>query len=337
MLQNRIYRGEITHKGNAYPGEHKAVVDQALWDKVQAVLAENRIDRTTGADAKYPSLLAGLAFDDSGERLTPTHAVKKGTRYRYYVSKSLITGAAKDHSQGRRIPAANLEGLVIGRLRAFLADEGALLSAIIDAEKNGAEQKRLIARGLQISAELPTLAPDAIRSILLTLISRIDIRAEHIEIRLDRPRLHNLLQARSLESLLANSTPSSHPGDILKVKVKARLQRVGREMKLVVHNAEDRVAADPGLLRIVARAHDFQERLIEDPDLTVPCIASQERLTIGYLSRLLRLPSLAPDIVTAIINGKHPPELSAKRLMRLALKLPTDWTEQRKLLGFQGE
>ena len=133
MLQNRIYRGEITHKGNAYPGEHKAIVDKALWDKVQAVLAENRVDRTTGADAKYPSLLAGLAFDDSGERLTPTHAVKKGTRYRYYVSKSLITGAAKDHSQGRRIPAGNLESLVIGRLRAFLADEGALLSAIGDA------------------------------------------------------------------------------------------------------------------------------------------------------------------------------------------------------------
>jgi hypothetical protein len=67
----------------------------------------------------------------------------------------------------------------------------------------------------------------------------------------------------------------------------------------------------------------------------VPAIAGQERLTIGYLSRLLRLPSLAPDIVTAVINGKHPPDLSAKRFMRLALKLPTDWNEQRKLLGFQ--
>ena len=55
MLQNRIYRGEITHKGNAYPGEHKAIVDKALWDKVQAVLAENRVDRATGADAKYPA------------------------------------------------------------------------------------------------------------------------------------------------------------------------------------------------------------------------------------------------------------------------------------------
>jgi hypothetical protein len=335
MLQNRIYRGEITHKGNAYPGEHKAIVDKALWDMVEAVLAENRINRTKGADAKYPSLLAGLVFDDSGERLTPTHAVKKGTRYRYYVSRSLITGAAKDDSQGRRIPAGNLENLVIGRLLAFLADEGAMLSAISDAEENGAEQKRLIARGRQISGEFPTLTPDAIRSILLTLVGRIDIRAEHVEIRVYRHRLHDLIQARSLEPSLADPAPASHPGDILKLKVKARLQRVGREMKLVVHNAEDRAAADPGLLRVIARAHDFQERLIQDPDLTVPAIASQERLTIGYLSRLLRLPSLAPDIVTAIINGKHPPELSAKRLMRLALKIPTDWTEQRELL-FQG-
>lgn len=150
-------------------------------------------------------------------------------------------------------------------------------------------------------------------------------------------RLHDLLQAQSIEQSLTAPTPASNPGDILKLNVKARLRRVGREMKLVVHNAEDQAQADPGLLRIVARAHDFQERLIQYPDLTVPSIASQERLTIGYLSRLLRLPSLAPDIVTAIINGKHPPELSAKRLMRLALKLPTDWTEQRKLLGFQGE
>ena len=109
----------------------------------------------------------------------------------------------------------------------------------------------------------------------------------------------------------------------------------GREMKLVVNNADDLTAADPGLLRIIVRAHDFQERLVQDPNLTVPAIASQERLTIGYLSRLLRLPSLAPDIVTAIINGKHPPQLSAKQLTRLALKLPTNWAEQRKLLGFQ--
>src|SRR5262245_62053709 len=168
------------------------------------------------------------------------------------------------------------------------------------------------------------------------LVSRVDIKAEHIEILVYRQRLHDLLQAQSTDLLLPPQTTRNQPHDILRLKVEARLQRVGREMKLVVHNADDRAQADPGLLRIIARAHDFQERLMQDPDLTVPAIASQERLTIGYLSRLLRLPSMAPDIVTAIINGKHPPELSAKRLMRLALQLPTNWAEQRKMLGFEG-
>jgi hypothetical protein len=169
----------------------------------------------------------------------------------------------------------------------------------------------------------------------MTLVNRIDIKAEHIEIGLYRQRLHDLLQAKSIDSSTPPQANHNKPGDVLKLKVEARLRRVGREMKLVVHNAEERAAADPGLLRIIARAHDFHQRLMQEPDLTVPAIAGQERLTIGYLSRLLRLPSLAPDIVSAIINGKHPPELSAKRLMRLALGLPTDWAEQRKLLGFQ--
>jgi site-specific DNA recombinase len=150
MLRNRIYRGEITHKGNTYPGEHPAIVDKALWDQVQAILAENRVSREAGSYAKQPSLLAGLVFDESGERLTPTHAVKKGTRYRYYVSRSLIIGAAKDRSNGRRIPAANLENLVITRLRTFLCDQGAILDAIRDEHAEGVGQNRLIRRGYQI-------------------------------------------------------------------------------------------------------------------------------------------------------------------------------------------
>jgi site-specific DNA recombinase len=334
MLQNRIYRGEITHKGNAYPGEHKPIVDKALWDKVQAILAANRVDRATGVNVQHPSLLAGLVFDESGQRLTPTHTVKKGTRYRYYVSKSLVTGAAKDSAQGRRVPAGNLESLVVGKLRAFLADKGAILSAISDTAKIGAEQQRLIARGRQVSDEFPTLSPDATRSSLMTLVQRIDITPEHVEIRVYRQGLHDLLAAPSIEPTLVPPAPRNYDADVVTFKVEAHLQRVGREMKLVVDNAENQAEADPGLLRIIVRAHDFHERLIRDPDLTVPAIAKQERLTIGYLSRLLRLPSLAPDIVAAIINGKHPPQLSAKRLMRLALRLPTDWAEQRKFLGF---
>src|ERR1019366_1831054 len=122
ILQNRLYRGEIFHNGNTYPGEHPAIVDKPLWDEVQAVLVANRVERTTGARASHPSLLTSIVFDESGERLTPTHAVKNGTRYRYYVSTSLLTGAGRNRSSGRRIPAGNLECVVINRLRAFFAD-----------------------------------------------------------------------------------------------------------------------------------------------------------------------------------------------------------------------
>src|SRR5262249_26052166 len=72
MLQNRLYRGEITHEGNSYPGEHPAIIEQQLWDEVQAVLAQNRVERATGVRAKHPSLLGGFVFDSTGERLTPT-------------------------------------------------------------------------------------------------------------------------------------------------------------------------------------------------------------------------------------------------------------------------
>ena len=130
MLQNRTYRGEATHKGNAYPGEHAAIVDKPLWDAVQAVLAENRVARATGANTKQPSLLTGMLFDEAGERLTPTWSVKKGTRYRYYVSTSLVTGAGRTRSTRRRIPAGNLETVVIDRLRTFLSNRGELLDAI---------------------------------------------------------------------------------------------------------------------------------------------------------------------------------------------------------------
>jgi DNA invertase Pin-like site-specific DNA recombinase len=91
ILQNKLYRGEVMHKGKAYPGQHDAIVDLALWQNVQDRLAGNRNDRAIGVGAEEPSLLSGLIYDSDGNRMSPTHAVKKGKRYRYYVSASLIT------------------------------------------------------------------------------------------------------------------------------------------------------------------------------------------------------------------------------------------------------
>jgi hypothetical protein len=100
MLQNRIYRGEMVHKNQAYPGEHIPIVDEDLWQEVQTTLTANRVDRSAGNGNHHVSLLAGLIYDAHGELMTPSHAVKKGVRYRYYVSKSLVTEGNKAPKRG---------------------------------------------------------------------------------------------------------------------------------------------------------------------------------------------------------------------------------------------
>ena len=106
-------------------------------------------------------------------------------------------------------------------------------------------------------------------------------------------------------------------------------------MKMLVEDSNDNTAADPSLLRIVARAHDIQTRLVHNTKLTVHDIARSERVSAAYIYILLRLRWLAPDITAAIVNGRHPPQLNAMKLMRLTARLPIDWDDQRTLLGFR--
>ena len=112
--------------------------------------------------------------------------------------------------------------------------------------------------------------------------------------------------------------------------VPARLKRVGREMRMVVEGADDQTAADPSLLRVIARGHDIQRRHRPDGTRHHARGAGDRRL----IYTLLRLLWLAPDITTAIVYGRQPQQLSAKTLMRKVSRLPADWTEQRTLLGF---
>jgi len=142
-----------------------------------------------------PSLLTGMEFDEEGQRLTPTHAVKKGTRYRYYVPTSLITGAGGGARRGggRRIPAGDLEGLVIARLRAFFADPGAILDAIDNETHNGSGCGELIERGRQLAEELAADATDKVRATLMALLCRVEVGSDRIDIMLSRGRFAELL------------------------------------------------------------------------------------------------------------------------------------------------
>jgi hypothetical protein len=113
--------------------------------------------------------------------------------------------------------------------------------------------------------------------------------------------------------------------------IPARLKRTGIEMRLVVDDGSEPENVDPVLVRLLLRAHAIRVRLFEEPSLLLKEIAAEEGISSSYITRLLRLAFLAPDIVTAILNGRHPPQLTANRLMD-DTRLPLDWTAQRELL-----
>ncbi len=102
---------------------------------------------------------------------------------------------------------------------------------------------------------------------------------------------------------------------------------------MVLGNRLEAATADPSLLRLIARAHGIRERLFDDMTLSLKEIAKEEDVVGSYVTRLLRLSFLAPDILAAILKGEQPAELTASRLAQWK-NLPLDWTEQRKVLGF---
>ena len=169
----------------------------------------------------------------------------------------------------------------------------------------------------------------------MALAGRIEINPDRVEINISRRRLAAFLAGQSVSSTTQDHKPTRDADDVVKLVVPVQLKRVGREMRMLVENSDDQTAADPSLLRIIARAHDIHARLIHNTNLTVHDIARDERVTAAYVYTLLRLPWLAPDITSDIVNGRQPQQLNAKTLMRQASRLPADWAEQRALLGFR--
>ena len=331
MLQNRIYRGEIVHKDKAYPGLHEPIVDEPLWNAVQAALAENRVERAVRSTAAAPSLLAGLVYDDSGERMSPTHANKKGRRYRYYVSQSLIKKGRTKASKGAcRCPAADLERLVEDRICALLRDESAMLE--VAGAASVSTRKSLIEHAADLAYRWSALPVSDKRAIVRALVERVDLRPATVDVTVHTTVLPEVVKP----DLDIRRLPGTLEGPVRVLSVPAQLRRTGMETKLVIRGArgDDRPRrSDRSLLRLIATAHRFNELVTTGAGGSVSELAIRAGVSRSYFSRIFRLSFLAPEITKAIIQGRQPSELSAIKLMG-AGQLETTWSDQRRQLGF---
>ena len=320
ILTNPIYAGRIKHKAEIYDGQHAAIIEDALWQRVQAKLqahaAKPRVrDSTTGQlrEPQERSPLAGKLFDETGDRLTPSHtksSSKAGSkRIRYYVSRRLMQGQSKDPS-GWRLPALKLERAVSSAIAAHLANHGDRLLREPDAIVLYQVQRQV----RELHARL--LKRD--ETLLRALPNTITVSANALTIKLDRDALAKAIDV----------SPDALNEEALQIRSGFAVRRRGVEVKIITGQFERE--PDQTLINTIARAHQWLAEVRKGVSLAA--IGRRHGWTDSPVRLRIRLAFLSPKITAAILDGRQPPELSVQYL--LAHPIPLGWKAQEKSLGF---
>ena len=317
LLSNRIYRGEIVHKGTSHPGEHPPIVDQQLWDEVQAALAQ-RGAGASGRRALHPSLLVGRIVDRLGRAMTPTHATKNNRRYRYYVTRP----DQLDQGPAWRVPARDIETIVREQLAALLLDQARIHDLASAAEADAAAIEQALRAGDLAAATLRSGTAAAQAELIGRLIDATHLHEDHVAVTISEPGLAALL----------GLTPSGATDPIVLTCHAVKVRR-GHEVRLVISGATMRAPRrrDEKLMSLLAEAQAARALVLASPDLSINRIATDANRCRSRLTRLIALSYLSPKIVTAIVEGRQPRTLTARTL--LDAQLPVDWSAQAALLG----
>jgi hypothetical protein len=290
------------------------------------------------ASSKHPSLLAGLLITAEGVPFTPSHAVNRGRRYGYYIERPLLTPeAAKEKStshhsnvaancfetKGWRLPAHEIEQLVLKQVGAFFRDRGALLDAVRFKRKSLDLVSAVLDRASKLANACESSSFASHSEIVTALVRRITVAQDQVTIEIDRNSLAELL--------LGQKTFSPREKDRLpiSIEVPVRFRRRGVEAKFVILGQRP-AASEPNinLVKALARAHEWWGRIARGEARGIGDIARVEGFNRAYVTRFLCLAFLAPEITKAILEGRQPTELTAKRLISSALNSPLLWPDQ---------
>ncbi len=320
LLSNPIYIGMVRHKEKAYPGQHRAIVDQATWDAIQQLLSGNAATRSHRSNNRSPFLLTRKVYDETGDILVQAQTAKSNKRYRYYISKRLMHEAHK-HQDGWRLPAHTLESAITTAIVNYLDDKGRMIDELVPTDQNVNTLRSLESGASQLKGLLLNGEHLAKRDVLQDVIERIDLTPNAISITFDRGELRKALGVKS-----------SSDRRSIKITVPIRMQRRGIEAPLIIETTGTKTAIDPDLCKLIAQARIAFDLLADGKAANLDELSEQIGLHRNTLSRILPLAFLAAPIVEDILAGKQPSALTAKALKALS-PLPACWNEQRKILA----
>jgi hypothetical protein len=302
ILSNPIYAGRIRHKGQVYDGQHPGIIAPEVWDEVQQMLQDSAV-KTRGTKRKTQrSLLAGKLFDETGDRLTPSHSRKNGKRLRYYISHRLVKDRSRKHPDAWRLPAEELERLVADLIRKNLSRPDFVAALVPDVS----------------AAEIPGISTK-LQSIqnakqCLALVRRVSLEPGQLTVLLCQSEI-----AAQLECNEDRLDPSA-----LCIEAPFRMRRRGVELKLHLGDAPSEV--DLTLVQNIVKAQRWMAMILSGK--TFAEIADAEGTSKRRVQDVVDLAMLAPDILDAIASGEQPDGLSSDYLIKSGV--PASWPEQRE-------
>jgi len=325
MLANPLYIGRLRHHDNVHDGEHQPIVDIELFNKVQELMALGAVRAKGSSVHPDTHLLSGIIFDETGDRLRPTHATNHGKRYRYYISSRLLPKDRRDEG-GWRVPASELESVVRSFANRLLSDQ-IKLSEWIAADSSPDMVFLGLSGASQIADRLASCQTNVqAKAILQMLFKRITLSATEIRFDIDRVALIRVLIDGSDQTELVEegSTDSSV---VETVCVPIAFKRRGIESRLIL-DPENAVARQPAvpLVSLIAKAQLYLAKLTERVGISLVEIAEHFEVHPAEISRLLPLAFLSPQLTNEILTGLQPVELSARILARLDLS--KEWSAQ---------
>ena len=215
--------------------------------------------------AEAPSLLAGLIVDADGSRMTPAHATKKAKRYRYYVSASLPAGDHPQAQKGMRVPAGDIEALVLDRLRAFFSSRTDIGDALTPLDLEARAFDAALRNAFTLSKRWLAMPPVEMRSLIRDIVERVTVAADRIEIRLSRAKMAAALEAG------ASQRPDLDPVVVL---IEAKLRRAGKGKRLVIENGA-KAEVNAGLVELIKDAFTIRIQLLSGSDDSIEAMSGR--------------------------------------------------------------
>lgn len=223
-----------------------------------------------------------------------------------------------------RVPASEVEGLVLNRIRDLLASQHGVGNALAPLAIDARRMHSALDRAAELNRNWIRIPPEEMHALLRSVVTRVTLLADRVDITIGAGRLARALGA-STESVNGDSAT-------IDLSVVAELRRSGQGKRMVIGNPHQ-AASDASLVDVLKEAVAARESLLADTDETLNEITERMTKSKGRLTALMRLSYLAPDIIANILAGQQPPELSVKRLLRTSQDLPLDWPGQRAFMG----